>query len=109
MHLQKAMRAGCLLAWLALPSLGITIHATRVLDGRGAVLENVRITVEDTRIVGVEPGHKGSADYNLQEVTLMPGWIDTHVHIGWHFNKQDRADTAKDEMQSLVVSFPDPG
>ena len=26
----------------------------------------------------------------------MPGWIDTHDHIVWHFNKEDRADTSKE-------------
>src|SRR5450759_4636501 len=22
----------------------------------------------------------------------MPGWIDTHVHLGWHFNQEGRLD-----------------
>jgi imidazolonepropionase-like amidohydrolase len=25
--------------------------------------------------------------YDLGDVTLMPGFIDTHVHIGWHFDR----------------------
>ena len=29
--------------------------------------------------------------YDLGDVTLMPGLIDTHVHIGYHFGKDGRA------------------
>ena len=104
MHLQTIARASCLSGWLALSSQGTTIQVSRVLDGKGAVLENVRITVEGTKIVLLEPGHKGPADYNLQRVTLMPGWIDTHVHIGWHFNKQDRADTTKETPTEFAIN-----
>jgi imidazolonepropionase-like amidohydrolase len=26
--------------------------------------------------------------YDLRVVTLLPGLIDTHVHIGWHFDRE---------------------
>src|SRR5258707_13421956 len=85
-----------LAAFAVLPSFALTIHADTVLDGKGGVLHNVTIKVEGSKIVDVKTGSSGPADYNLKGLTLMPGWIDTHVHIGWHFNRQDRADMTKD-------------
>lgn len=88
----------------ALPGFAVTIQATRVLDGKGAVLQNVRITVEGAKITRVEPGHTGPADYNLKNVTVMPGWIDTHDHIVWHFNREDRADTTKESPTEFAIN-----
>ena len=81
-----------------------TIQADTVLDGKGAVLKNVRITVEGSKIVRVEKGRSETADYNLKSFTVMPGWIDTHVHIGWHFNREGRADTAKESPQEFAIN-----
>lgn len=97
-------RATFLSAIASLSALAVTIQATRVLDGKGAVLQNVRITVEGSKIVRVEPGRTGVADYNLDGVTLMPGWIDTHDHIVWHFNKEDRADTTKESPTEFALN-----
>ena len=78
------------IAWLAMsaPAFAqespITIHASRVFDGRGKVLENVRIVVQNGRIQRVETG-AGPSTHDLRGLTVMPGWIDTHVHIMNHF------------------------
>ncbi len=88
-----------LLASVTLSSFALTVQVSRVLDGKGGVIQNVRLTVEGTKIVSVEPGRTGPADYNLHDVTLMPGWIDTHDHIVWHFNKEDRADTTRRNLR----------
>jgi imidazolonepropionase-like amidohydrolase len=74
----------------------ITIRASTVLDGKGATLRNVRIVIEGARIVRVEPAGTGPASYDLSGLTVMPGWIDTHVHINGHFNKQGRADNRQE-------------
>jgi imidazolonepropionase-like amidohydrolase len=93
-----------LAAFAVLPSFALTIHADTVLDGKGGVLHNVTIKVEGSKIVDVKTGTSGPADYNLKGLTLMPGWIDTHVHIGWHFNRQDRADMTKEGPQELALN-----
>jgi imidazolonepropionase-like amidohydrolase len=93
-----------LAAFAVLPSFALTIHADTVLDGKGGVLHNVTIKVEGSKIVDVKTGSAGPADYNLKGLTLMPGWIDTHVHIGWHFNRQDRADMTKEGPQELALN-----
>jgi imidazolonepropionase-like amidohydrolase len=69
----------------------IVIKAGTIIDGKGHALKNRQIVVEGSKIVSVGEG-KGRADYDLSGLTLMPGWIDTHVHIGWFFNQKDRLD-----------------
>src|SRR5581483_10897360 len=66
------------------PSPIITVHAPLILDGRGSILKNKTLLVQGTRILRVDPATKGNV-YELTGLTLMPGWIDTHVHIGYHF------------------------
>ena len=70
-----------------------TIRAATLLDGKGGVQKNVRITVEGSKITRVEPGGRGPVTYDLGNATLMPGLIDTHIHMDGHFNKDGRADT----------------
>ena len=69
----------------------ITIKASTILDGRGHVLKDKQITIDGARIVSIS-NPAGKATYDLSGLTLMPGWIDTHVHLGWHFNKEGRLD-----------------
>ena len=66
----------------------VTISANKVFDGRGNVLRKVRIEVRRDKIVSIrELGNKdfGPSTYDLRALTVMPGWIDSHVHITWHF------------------------
>jgi imidazolonepropionase-like amidohydrolase len=68
----------------------VVIQAGRLLDGRGAVLRDQQIVIEAGRIVSVGPA-SGKADYNLSNLTVMPGWIDTHVHLHWHMDANHKA------------------
>lgn len=74
----------------------IVIRAGTVHDGKGGTLRNQDVTVRAGKIESVRPAGKMRPTYDLSGYTLMPGWIDTHVHIGWHFNRNGRADY-KDE------------
>jgi imidazolonepropionase-like amidohydrolase len=62
----------------------IVIAAGTVLDGKGGVLHHTRIVVEGAKIVAIDP-KAGPVDYDLHASTVMPGWIDAHVHITWSF------------------------
>src|SRR6266850_8549176 len=62
----------------------IVIAANTVLDGKGHVLHNTRIVIEGSKIVAIDP-KAGPVDYDLRGLTLLPGWIDAHVHITWSF------------------------
>jgi imidazolonepropionase-like amidohydrolase len=67
----------------------IVIAAGIVLDGRGRVLRNTRIVVEGSRIVAIDP-KASPVDYDLRGLTVMPGWIDAHVHITWSFDEKGK-------------------
>ena len=69
------------------------IAASTLLDGRGRVLHDVRIVVEGSKIVAVETKtdpKAAPADYDLRGLTVLPGWIDAHVHIAWSFGKDGK-------------------
>jgi len=70
----------------------VVLRADTVLDGRGKVMTNVRIVVQNGRIRGIDSS-PGSTTYDLRGLTVMPGWIDTHVHIMNHFGRDGRAST----------------
>src|SRR5207237_5463148 len=70
--------------------LVVVIHAARILDGRGRVIQNAAVVVDGSKIVSIDP-HPTHVDIELGDRTLMPGAIDTHVHIGWHFDKNGRS------------------
>jgi imidazolonepropionase-like amidohydrolase len=71
------------------PAGPVVILADRVLDGRGQVLGPTRIVVERGRIVGLDPAARGTT-IDLRGYTVLPGWIDAHVHIGSHFGSDGR-------------------
>ena len=62
----------------------VVMAAKVVFDGRGHVLRDTRIVVEGSKIVAVDPKAE-PVDYDLSAFTVMPGWIDAHVHITWSF------------------------
>ena len=67
------------------PNGPITIRAGLLIDGTGQTLTNRRIFVSDGKIDRID-GLRGAVTYDLSEFTLMPGWIDTHVHLTSHFD-----------------------
>lgn len=80
--------ASCAVALLlAGPAVaGVTvIHAGRLIDGVAtAPREKVSVLVDGGRITGVEPGFvtpAGAEVIDLSSSTVMPGFIDMHVHI----------------------------
>ena len=68
----------------------IVLRTSVVLDGRGGVLRDRDLVVRDGRIVDIVPRGTagGETIYDLTDLTVLPGLIDTHVHIGWHFDRQ---------------------
>ena len=66
------------------------IKTTTLIDGRGHVLHNQDITIENGRITRIAASSKNKSGIDLSGLTVMPGWIDTHVHPTWYFNKDDR-------------------
>lgn len=63
----------------------IVLQATTILDGRGGIIRNSAIVVEGSTIARMDPGARGKV-YDLTGLTVMPGWIDTHIHSGSGFD-----------------------
>jgi imidazolonepropionase-like amidohydrolase len=89
----------------------IVIRAGRLLDGRGHELADATVVVAGSRIARVGGAAAGSVapssavapagaappaagavtTYDLRGLTVLPGGIDTHVHIGWHFDADGKS------------------
>jgi len=67
----------------------IVLEAGRILDGRGGVIPATRIVVSGGRIERFDPAATGRR-YDLGGYTLMPGWIDGHVHLDSFFGADGR-------------------
>jgi imidazolonepropionase-like amidohydrolase len=62
----------------------IVIAASTVLDGKGHVARNTRVVIEGSKIVAID-SKAGPVTHDLGGLTVMPGLIDSHVHINWSF------------------------
>jgi imidazolonepropionase-like amidohydrolase len=81
----------------------IVLKASMVLDGKGQVLRNTIIVVENGRIARLGGAVPPSAiTYDLTKLTVMPGWIDAHVHPTWHFDTNGRL-AGQDEPKEETV------
>jgi len=76
----------------------VVLAAKIVFDGRGKVLPDTHIVVEGPKIVALDP-EATPVDYDLREFTVMPGWIDSHVHITWSFGADGKNAGADETTQ----------
>jgi imidazolonepropionase-like amidohydrolase len=69
------------------------IRAGTLIDGRGGVQQNVLLFIRDGKIerVGGPLRNGQTVTHDLSRFTLLPGFIDTHVHIDSHFGPDGRA------------------
>jgi imidazolonepropionase-like amidohydrolase len=68
----------------------VVIAASTLLDGKGHVLHDTHIVVEDSKVVAID-ATAAPVDYDLRGLTVLPGWIDSHVHIAWSFGKDGKS------------------
>jgi len=102
--LKKSIAITAAIAAWSYPAAAQTIvRADRMLDVEGGrIVENAVIVIENGLIQSVNPGTVPDGDViDLGDVTLLPGLIDTHVHLtgdleGDWFNRAVR-ETAVDE------------
>jgi imidazolonepropionase-like amidohydrolase len=91
-----------LFAALAGAQSRVVIGAGTILDGRGGVLHNQQIVIENGRIVSVSAG-SAKADYDLRNVTVMPGWIDTHIHLNWHMDANHKSVSGGGKPEDMAL------
>jgi imidazolonepropionase-like amidohydrolase len=84
----------------------VLLKATTMLDGKGGVRHNVTVVVEGgtIRSVGLSPPARGVA-YDLKGLTLMPGLIDTHVHLASHFSPNGKLAGGRGESPATELGY----
>ena len=82
----------------------VTVRAGRLLDGAGGVRDNVRLTIDGSRVARLDR-LRGAVTYDLSDLTVMPGWIDTHVHLTNHFDADGRNHSDPDETPAQAVLY----
>jgi imidazolonepropionase-like amidohydrolase len=93
----------------AIPSeKSIVLRTNVMLDGRGHTLKNVAVIIEDAKIVRVErepfASPHGAVSYDLRGLTVLPGWIDAHVHITYHFGPNGRAEDKEETREQAALA-----
>jgi len=79
----------------------IVLAASTVLDGKGHILRNTRVVVENSKIISLDP-KAGPVDYDLRGMTVLPGWIDAHVHLAFSFGKSGKAFAIDDPQETAL-------
>jgi imidazolonepropionase-like amidohydrolase len=79
----------------------ILLKVSTLLDGKGGVRHNISIAVEGGKILKIEPFTRG-VTLDLTGLTVMPGLIDTHVHLGSHFGPDGKLATREDSQASAM-------
>ncbi len=80
----------------------IVLQTSTLLDGKGGIAKNQQIVIEGSKIVEIKSG-KGAAAYDLRGLTVMPGWIDTHVHLSWHFDKEHKLVSGREDPKDSAL------
>ncbi len=90
----------------------ILIKAGKLVDVRNSRVEaNRAIVVENGKIVAVGPAKEIQARaknvrvIDLSRFTVLPGLIDVHDHVFWHFNKEGRLHNEKDGESTVQAEL----
>lgn len=68
----------------------ILIRAGKLLDGKGGIRNNVTVVVNGHQISEIKEGSDQRPMYDFSTLTILPGLIDTHMHIDSHFRTDGR-------------------
>ncbi len=86
----------------------IVIHAGRMIDGTGAEPSRaVDILIENGRIQAILPQGEMAVEYafhlDVQNKTVLPGLIDTHVHICFDPNPGQHASRVSESIPTQTI------
>ena len=85
------------------PAHPIVIQTSTILDGKGGVLKDRQIVIEGSKIRTVAAG-KAKPDYDLRGLTVMPGWIDTHIHLNWHLDANNKSVSGGGKAEDMALA-----
>ncbi len=79
------------------------IRVATLIDGKGGVQRNATVVVEAGKIKSLGQATQGRVGYDFPQLTVLPGLIDTHVHIDTHFGKSGRATSEGETPQESML------
>jgi imidazolonepropionase-like amidohydrolase len=92
--MRKVQLAAIVCLLLAAPMAGqeptTVIRAGLLLDGNGGVQRDTDVVIQGSKVVKIA-SQATAPTYDLRTLTVLPGLIDTHVHISYHFGQDGRA------------------
>lgn len=87
----------------------LALRAARMLDVRqGKVIENAVVIIEGDRIASAGQNLSipaGTETINLGDVTLLPGLIDAHTHITYHFDETGHFGSKGDASVAVTTRY----
>jgi imidazolonepropionase-like amidohydrolase len=90
--------------------LRTTLRADRLIDGAGAVIDNAALVIEDGRILGCFQGEppapapgQNATELAFPGCTILPGMIDTHVHLNLPGDGLSLEDAVREDDGVLVA------
>lgn len=98
----SALLLACFVAFPSAAPDRTVVAVSTALDGRGGTLRDTRLVVEGSHIVAIDP-LAAPIDYDLRGMTVMPGWIDTHVHLSWHLDEDGRAVNGNEPLERAAL------
>src|SRR5579883_1757436 len=85
----------------------VVLQTSTILDGKGGTLRNRQIVIEGSKIRAVNAG-SAKATYDLRGLTVMPGWIDTHIHLNWHMDENNKSvASSRDPAENALFAESD--
>jgi imidazolonepropionase-like amidohydrolase len=82
-----------------------TIRAGVLIDGTGETITEARLIIEDGVITRIDR-LRGAVTHDLSGLVVMPGWIDTHVHLASHFDPDGKTHRIRNrETQSQIMLY----
>ena len=85
----------------------LAVRGARLFDGDSRLIEQALVLVEEGRIVAVDTAPVQPPDgvevIDLGDVTLLPGLIDVHVHLGFDASEDPVKQMFADDDQQLLL------
>jgi imidazolonepropionase-like amidohydrolase len=99
----RFVSAFIVLSQLVLAQEPVVLRVGTLLDGKGGAQHNVDVVVQGGAITKIGK-HESGKVIDLRKYTVLPGLIDTHVHIGWHFGPDGRYQP-RDTSQAAAMGY----
>lgn len=98
----------CLCISISLAAQNTYIHCGNLIDVENKkVLEEQTIVVKDNKILDVQQGYasipSGAKAIDLKQMTVMPGFMDMHVHIEHQSNPKTYEDRFREDKADVAL------